>query len=226
MQAFKLGSRFCVILDASIRAVTLGGPLTTLDGRDLGPDQRSSARVRGAVVDDRCGGSLSKWTCGKDLGMILRKWRKVHLGEGWMSGLGKAGRRSGTGDTSGVRVLNWTTPVKRVAARFTSKISNYACRKLGFEEDNAEIALYAKLHVCYTGSGPGQVGREGPSFNGMEFEAGGLQHGLGREGRHAWLVDAVHRTELHWEAREDRRFGGLEEGEIDPEGRKRVVTDL
>jgi len=28
------------------------------------------------------------------------------------------------------------------------------------------------------------------------------------------------RTELHWEEREDRRFGGLEEGEIDPEGRK------
>jgi len=40
------------------------------------------------------------------------------------------------------------------------------------------------------------------------------------EGRHAWLVDAVYRTELHWEAREDRRFGGHEEGEIDPEGRK------
>ena len=25
---------------------------------------------------------------------------------------------------------------------------NYACRKLGFEEDSAEIALYAKPHVC------------------------------------------------------------------------------
>jgi len=89
-QAFKLGSRLCGVLGASIRAVTLGGPLTTMDGRDLGPDPRSSARVRGAVVDDRCGGSLSKRTYGKDLGMILRKWRKEHLGEGWMSGLGKA----------------------------------------------------------------------------------------------------------------------------------------
>jgi len=39
------------------------------------------------------------------------------------------------------------------------------------------------------------------------------------EVRHAWLVDAVHKTELNWEAREDRRFGGLKEGEIDPEGR-------
>ena len=68
------------------------------------------------------------------------------------------------------------------------------------------------------------VGGEGLSFNGMELEGGGLEHGLGLElgmdGRHAWLVDAVHRKELHWEARENRRFGGLEEGEIDPEGRK------
>jgi len=64
------------------------------------------------------------------------------------------------------------------------------------------------------------VGGEGLSFNGMELEGGGLEHGLGMEGRHAWLVVAVHRTELHWEAREDRRFGGLKEGEIDPEGRK------
>jgi len=40
------------------------------------------------------------------------------------------------------------------------------------------------------------VGGEGPSFNGMELESGGLEHGLGlglgMEGRHAWLVDAVH----------------------------------
>jgi len=66
------------------------------------------------------------------------------------------------------------------------------------------------------------VGGEGLNFSGMELEGGGLEHGpelgLGMEGRHAWLVDAVHRTELHWEAREDMRFGGLEEGEIDPEG--------
>jgi len=42
----------------------------------------------------------------------------------------------------------------------------------------------------------GSVGGEGLSFNGMELESGGLEHGpehgLGMEGRHAWLVDAVH----------------------------------
>ena len=32
------------------------------------------------------------------------------------------------------------------AARFTSEISNYACRKLEFEEGNAKVALYSKLH--------------------------------------------------------------------------------
>jgi len=52
---FKLGSRLCGVLDVRIRAATLGGPWTTMDGRDLGPDQRSSTRIRGAVVDDRCG---------------------------------------------------------------------------------------------------------------------------------------------------------------------------
>ena len=49
------------------------------------------------------------------------------------------------------------------------------------------------------------------------------------EGKHAWLVDAVYRTELHWEAREDRGFRGLEEEEIDPEGamsRDRLVIGL
>jgi len=39
------------------------------------------------------------------------------------------------------------------------------------------------------------VGGEGLSFNGMELEGGGLEHGLGhglaREGRHAWLVHSA-----------------------------------
>jgi len=59
----------------------------------------------------------------------------------------------------------------------------------------------------------------------MGLDGNGLRHGLVRQGyaqkgRHAWLVDAVHRTELQWEAREDRKFGGHEQGVIDPEGRK------
>jgi len=76
----------------------------------------------------------------------------------------------------------------RGAARFTSGISNYACRKLGFEEDNAEIALYTKLHVSLFVRNAAQVvaqdrsvGGEGPSFNGMELEGGGLEH-RAREG--------------------------------------------
>jgi len=45
----------CGILDARLCAVTLGGPRTTMDGRDLGPDQRSSAQIRGGIINDRCG---------------------------------------------------------------------------------------------------------------------------------------------------------------------------
>ena len=45
----------CGILDARICAVTLGGPRTSMDGRDLEPDQLPSARIRGGVVNDRCG---------------------------------------------------------------------------------------------------------------------------------------------------------------------------
>jgi len=45
----------CGILDARICAVKLGGPRTSMDGRDLGPDQLSSAWIRGGVVNDRCG---------------------------------------------------------------------------------------------------------------------------------------------------------------------------
>jgi len=68
----------------------------------------------------------------------------------------------------------------RGAARFTSGISNYACRKLGFGEDNAEIALYAKLHVVGNAASlvaqDRSVGVEALSFNGMELGGGGLEH--------------------------------------------------
>jgi len=72
--------------------------------------------------------------------MTLRKWGKEHPGEGCQAW----GKRDG-GHIKG-EVLAWLTPMRRGAARFTSEVSNYACRKLGFEEDNAEIALHTKMN--------------------------------------------------------------------------------